>query len=240
MLKRQLGMSLVELMVGLLMGAIAVAAVSAIYQLTTSNTRRQLESIHLHATVQQILSLIEADARRSGYWHMRWGLDTPANNPFQLDATDLRIGAYPGEPPDSCVLIAYDLDNDGKVGVGECPSAHCPDWSDTDNVEQFGFRLKDGAIQMRYGGTSFSCDTGRWQALTESAVDVGRLHFDLATECLSLDRATASCGPSGRQLLTRKLTTTLQAVWKTRPELRVASTRTIAVRNDRVVNQEDP
>ncbi len=235
MLSRQRGLSLVELMIGLLVGAVALAAVLTLYQTVATHTRRQLELAHLHALLQHILLLIESDARRSGYWHFRPGIDRLGDNPFQSAENDLRTGAYPGEPADSCLLLAYDADDDGKVGIGACASVDCPIWSDTDNVEQLGFRLKEGALQMRYAGDAFSCDAGRWQALTEAGITVTRFTARVVSDCLNLNAPDRPCGAASDQVWTRTLTVELEVQWTDRPETRLTSQRLVRVRNDRMV-----
>jgi len=236
MLKRQQGISLVELMVGLLLGAVALAAVSALYQTIAVHTRRQLETAHLYSLIQHVLSLIEADVRRSGYWHIRPGVDRLDDNPFQNSTNDIRAGSTPGEPENSCLLLAYDIDDDGKVGIGDCPSKHCPAWSDSDNVEQIGYRLKDGVLQFRYAGEQFSCDTGRWQALTDPGVSIVRFKVDLIAQCLDAENSTGRCGTDSTQVWSRTLALELEGQWIGQPKTRRTSRQVVQVRNDHLVS----
>ncbi len=64
-----------------------------------------------------------------------------------------------------CVLFAYDLNGDGRVGG--------------DRFERFGFRWNDGAVEMRTAGDEHRCDTGIWQDMTDGNVRITRLAFDL-------------------------------------------------------------
>src|SRR5690606_4366763 len=65
----------------------------------------------------------------------------------------------------NCILYSYDIDEDGGKGTGE--------------FESFGFRLNDGAIEMRTAGDGHACDTGTWQDVTDSSVTITDLTFTL-------------------------------------------------------------
>src|SRR5690606_5344104 len=65
----------------------------------------------------------------------------------------------------NCILYSYDIDEDGGKGTGE--------------FESFGFRLNDGAIEMRTAGDGHACDTGTWQDVTDSSVTITSLTFTL-------------------------------------------------------------
>jgi prepilin peptidase dependent protein B len=239
MLNRQQGLTLVELMIGIAIGMMAIAAVSGIYQITAIHSRKQLAYAHLYSTLQHILTLLEADIRRSGYRRYRPGVDRIADNPFQLPQNDLRVGAYPDEPGASCLLLAYDVDDDGKVGIGACRSSDCPAWSDEDNVEQFGYRLRDGALQMRASGGRYACDESGWQALTETRIEVSTFQVRIDARCRNLTDANAGCDANGDKLWTRGVAIGLAAHWRGRPETELALRRYVRVRNDRLLTGGD-
>jgi prepilin peptidase dependent protein B len=239
MLKKQLGVTLVELMIAGTIGLIAVSAVITIYQATATQTMRQLETAHLHSTAQGIMDLISADVRRAGYWHMSPGKDQLRNNPFQQPENRLQTGAKNGEQAESCLLFSYDLDKDSKVGVGKCPAKGCALQTDADNVEQFAFRLKNKAIQMRYAGKAFNCQQGFWQAVTDSSMSVTQFSINLTSICLNLVTSTVSCDNKIDRQNVQSADIFLTAHNVRNKDIKINLKRHIEIRNDRFVAAGD-
>lgn len=235
MLIHQRGVTLVELMIAGATGLIAVAAVTTIYQATAKQTLRQLETLHLHNTLQGILELMGTDIRRSGYWRVIPGREKLRHNPFQTSVYDIQTGAMKNEPAASCISLSYDLDKDGKVGIGQCPGAGCPPTTDADNVELFGFRLNRQALQMRYAGTAPGCQNGFWQALTDHSITVSNFRVDLQQQCLNLSDPAQPCHNNTDRLLVRTAEISLSAYISGRKPIRADLRRVIPVRNDRFV-----
>lgn len=232
--RRQRGLTLVELMIAGVISLLALSAVLTVYSATARHGALQLQSAHLNEQVLGMLHLIGRDLRRAGYRHFDPARESSAANPFQQSDNRLRVGASPGEPAGSCILFAYDLDQDGMVGVGQCQQAGCPPFSDDDNVEQFGFRLRDGAVQSRYGGAGLGCDAGYWQALSDPDIHVTRLRFALHTHCINLDQIDAACDHSAPQLLQRVVSIDIGARFDTTPDVALGLVQWVAVRNDRL------
>ncbi len=239
MLIYQRGMTLVELMIAGTISLIVISAVTSIYQTTAAQTLRQLETIHLHNTAQGILKLMSADIRRSGYWHITPGKDKLKNNPFQSTGNTIQTGAVKDEPPDSCVVFSYDLDKDGKVGVGKCPSSGCPPGTDADNVEQFGFRLNKQALQMRYAGKNPACQYGYWQALTDASIRVTDFKITLKQTCLNLANSAESCHNKADRQIIQTAEIKLSAHNIRRKKIRVDLKRVVNIRNDRYIAAGD-
>ncbi|VAW75062.1 hypothetical protein MNBD_GAMMA13-1030, partial [hydrothermal vent metagenome] len=182
----QRGITLVELMLATTLGLIAVAAVLSVYAASVHHGSAQLATAHLHQQLFGLLHLMSTDIRRAGYRQFDVATETVAGNPFVQGENHLRSQAFPDEDDDSCILFAYDLDKDGRVGVGRCDSDTCADNSDTDNVEQFGFRLRNLTIQSRFAGDSSACDSGYWQTLTDTDIEITTLRFRLLEDCTHL------------------------------------------------------
>jgi type II secretory pathway component PulJ len=185
--------------------------------------------------VGSILYLIGRDLRRSGYWHFDATQQSPARNPFQTGQNQLRSSAFPGEPADSCILLAYDLDADGLVGIGQCRNGHCPSPSDDDNVEQFGFRLRNNMVQSRYGGTRLDCGSGYWQALNDPDIEIMQLKFTVRTRCMNLEQPDAPCRDSLPRLIQRAANIAIGARIKNHPETKLRLNHWIAIRNDQLL-----
>jgi prepilin peptidase dependent protein B len=181
------------------------------------------------------LHLIGRDLRRAGYWHFDPAQRSPAENPFQNDENHLRSGALPDEGAESCILLAYDLDADGLVGIGQCRNGHCPPLSDDDNVEQFGFRLRNRAVQSRYGGTGLACGSGYWQSLNDPDIEITQLRFGLHAHCINLAQADDPCRESLPQLIQRVASIGIGARIRNQPETEISLVHWITVRNDQLL-----
>lgn len=228
----QRGITLVELMVAGVIALVALSAVLSVYSATAHHSQLQLQSAHLHQQMRGLLQLIGRDLRRAGYWQFDPAEQYASDNPFQQGENRVHSGTYPHESPDSCILLAYDLDQDGRVGVGRCDKDACSPTMDADNVEQFGFRLRDGSVQSRYGGDTLACDTGYWQTLNDPDIEVVSLHFDLHQHCLNLANEDQACDNTAPQLIQRAVSVELDARLHKRPETHTSLTRWIALRND--------
>lgn len=73
-----------------------------------------------------------------------------------------------------CVLYSYDLNEDGAQGIGSGATGAN---QNTANFELFGLRFNDGAIEMRTAGNTHDCNSGTWQDISDSAVDITSLTF---------------------------------------------------------------
>ncbi len=231
---RQRGVTLVELMIAGAISLVALSAALTVYSATARHTTLQLRSAHLHQQVLGILHLVSRDLRRAGYWHFDPAQRSPADNPFQSSENRVRSGAFGGEPADSCILLGYDLDRDGLVGVGQCEQGECPPFSDDDNVEQFGYRLHHGAVQSRYAGTGLACGAGYWQALNDPDIRITRLRFGLRRHCINLLEGTAPCDDAAPQLVQRLVSVDIGARLAHDPDSEISLVQWIALRNDRL------
>jgi prepilin peptidase dependent protein B len=226
--RTQRGVTLVELMIA---SVIALTAYSA----TATHSAQYLHKAHLHQQLHGLLHTIVRDIRRSGYWRFDPELSSAIDNPFQDNVNRLRVGSYPGQAPDSCILFAYDLDKDGLVGIGRCDAHACGAQTDGDNVEQFGFRLRDGLVQARYGGDTLRCDSGHWQAVTDPGIAVTLLSFTLHENCTNLDHASADCEPHAARILQRLVQIRLSGYPRARPDGQLTLAAWVRVRNDQVL-----
>lgn len=142
------GMSLVELMVGITVGLLVVAAASFVAVNQLGDTRRLLLETQVQQDLRAASDLIARDLRRAEYWGGAeagvWYTGGPnvVGNPYES------IDAQAQE-------VTYAYSRDGKDDPPE------------DNVidedrERFGFKLQNASIRMRVGDA--------WQELTDSTV----------------------------------------------------------------------
>lgn len=189
LIKRQKGLSLVELLIGLLVGAIVVAGAISIFTGSVRNSTDNINLTRLNQDLRAMMDIMERDIRRAGFVTSdpQTNLNSVLNNPF-LDnqtvgaTTDITILDYDGGT-DNCILYAYNRDDDAdNNGVtDEIPSA-------VDSNERLGFRLDSGGeLDMRQSGsTNDDCSNGSWQTITEPEVEITSLSFALDEHVLNV------------------------------------------------------
>lgn len=167
-MKRQIGFTLIEIMISLTIGLLVIAATIAVYISTIHGSSDVIKSAQLNHDMDSALALMANDIRRAGFWG-KSGMDSDATeNPFTQVNTNLFI-------TNGCILYSYDDDFDGVA----------------DADEFFGFKLNDGNIQMRLSGNttnSADCSDGVWQTLNitqgQSKVFISTLDFQPLFNCL--------------------------------------------------------
>ena len=210
LLARQRGVSLVELMVGIVVSLLIIAAAGATYLTTARTGRDAINSARLNVELRSAMDLMVEEIRRAGYSSVG-GSGNPFNNLVVATYTDLTVTGG------NCIEFAYDNDGDGFV----------------DADEFFGFRVVNGAIQMRNrtagGGVVAACANGTWQPITDAAVvtvgqrNNGAAHFVLSYQCLNsrTDATNAGrCVPGGA---------TYNAAVATGTTVDLIETRTVAI-----------
>ncbi|GMQ83506.1 MAG: hypothetical protein BMS9Abin06_0241 [Gammaproteobacteria bacterium] len=228
----QRGMTLIELMVAGVIALIALSSVLTVYSATATHSSQQLQQAHLYQQLRGMMHLIGSDLKRAGYRSFSPNLLAPSDNPFQNQTNQVRIQSYTGESPDSCILLSYDLDQDGLVGVGRCDGSGCTNQTDDDNVEQFGYRLRDVRIQSRYGGNTFDCESGYWQTVNDPDIEITQLRFAQQSQCLNLIENNRDCSSGASQLIQGGIEIQLDGQISNKPDTAVTLTHWVRIRND--------
>lgn len=234
---RQRGITLVELMVAGVIALIALSAALTVYSATARHSVQQLQRSHQHQQLSALLYLISNDLRRAGYRLFDAADNVSGHNPFQSAGNRLRIHQLDDEAPASCLLLAYDLDRDGQVGVGRCRASGCDTGTDDDNVEQFGFRLRGARLQSRYGGQRFDCTSGNWQTLNDPNIEITALRFQLHTRCTNLADSGRDCAPDTPQLTQRAVEIRIEAQLLNKPDTAISASAWVRIRNDRLAEE---
>jgi len=182
MKERQRGFTLTELMISTGLSLSVISAVLLAYVATSTNAISTLAGSKLNHELTSLITLMSDDIRRAGYWGTALG--NPAGNPFnragQTALTVFDSSANNNQPgptgSGTCVTYAYDMNRNGVLDTGELT----------------GFRLVNGAVQMRTAGTSgspASCANASdsWENLTDRAqIVVMTLTFNFADSvCLN-------------------------------------------------------
>ena len=188
------GFSLVEMMVSITIGLVLTAGILTLFQNTLQNNRdlatgKQLEG-ELHAT----LDLIARDLRRAGAMGNPLRQLEGVANPFIIDAPS----AYTGEAANSCLTFGYDFNGNGSV------NSATPD-------ERYGYRLRQGVVQMRTGGQACTANTTAWNNVTTAAlVQVTSLQFTVtSTTSLRVTERIAVVSIAGRLIRDNTVTRAL-------------------------------
>ncbi|MBW8831388.1 MAG: prepilin-type N-terminal cleavage/methylation domain-containing protein [Burkholderiales bacterium] len=214
--RRERGMSLVELMIGLAIGLVVVAAAAVLLLGQIREQRAMLVEGRLMQDLRTSMDIITRDLRRSGYWG-----GAPA-----------RMHASASTPENPYTAISPALAASDAVSFRM--SRDITENNSVDDNEQFGFRLRNGVIEMLIGG-------GSWQALT----DVGTMSvvsFAVTPEVQELSlqgmcekacaNGASACGPT---LQVRSLTVAITGRANADSKVRRTLTSQVRVRNDAVV-----
>lgn len=168
--RQQAGMTLIELLIGMLVGLIIVAAGIAVFATSLKGQTDNIKLARLNQDMRAMMDIMERDIRRAGFVtsdpEANWA--SLQDNPFFDATTDIAVWNYDGGN-NNCIVYAYNRDSDNPPTV-------------TGN-ERMGFRLKQGGkLEMRSsGGTNVSCNNqgDSWETITEPEVEITGLTFTL-------------------------------------------------------------
>ena len=202
------GFTLIELMIAILIGALVIGATITIYVTTIRGSSNTLKLTRLNQDLGVTMLIMTNDIRRAGYWG---GAIVGANltlNPFSdvavRDIGDVTSGDPTVAPvTGNCITYAYDADAYDDPAYDPDVDSATPDAD-----EYFGFRLNNGAVQIKTSGTSSTdaqCGDGVWVNLTDpDEINVTELTFTLSAD----NSATNS---SGNTVIARQVSVRIEA-----------------------------
>lgn len=191
--KQQTGVTLIELLIGMLIGLIIVAAGISVFVTSVRGQSDNIKLSRLNQDMRAMMDIIERDIRRAGFVTSdpATNLASLQDNPFFGATTELAV-YNPGSTSTtgsittttgSCIVYAYNRDEDPNTDgvLDEMPPT-------VDDNERLGFRLNNGGdLEMRTSGTTnASCDDGAWESITESEVEITGLTFNLISTTLNV------------------------------------------------------
>ncbi len=261
-LRKQAGLTFVEVLVGLAVGVIVIGGGLSIYASSVRSGSDTLLASKLNQELGALMLVMTNDIRRAGYWATAIANEAD-ENPFNLPGSTALVvvddmAANAIQPPTgqgSCITYAYDATyipgNAGGV---------------LENDDLFGFRLNGTNVQMRQsgtvdgtdcvGGTCNSCTNGVWMNVTDpDVIEITQLTFDLSnSRCLNSsepneeddnadgtvdDPAEQNCyvtappvGSNEVTMETREVTITLTARLAADNEVQASATHSVRVRNN--------
>ncbi|MBH1932095.1 prepilin peptidase-dependent protein [Serratia rubidaea] len=141
MLTPSRGFTLPEVLLAMAAGSLIMLATTKAYPALRQQSAAFLGAYQLELRLRQAAFGIEKDLRRAGFCAGRC-----AGRP-------LTIARHAGEEADSCVIVAYDLNRNGR-------------WETAgDEAEKFGYRLRAGRLERQRGVSQ--CNGGGWENLFE-------------------------------------------------------------------------
>ncbi len=189
-LGKNIGFSIVELLIAMLIGLILIAGVMTIYVSTIKDSRNLLSSASLSQELTAVMSILTNDLRRSGAYNGVTKSVLLKDNPFyQIQETSpitdpksyhLPYAINISEKQD-CVSFSFDADNDTTSSVQE--------------NDVFAFRLKDKAIKslQQANINNFAIDAcasnaGSWMTITDSGlISISELHISTqSSQCINM------------------------------------------------------
>lgn len=144
MQRRQRGLSVLELMIGVTVGMIVVSGALSLFVRNLNGSRLLVNETRLNQDLRSAMDLVTRDLRRAGYW------GNAIQGTIAQGATSATSqNPYSGVNTASASEVSYefsrDATEDNALGV----------------AEQFGFRLSGGALQMNAG-------SGGWSDITDT------------------------------------------------------------------------
>jgi prepilin peptidase dependent protein B len=194
--QRQSGFTITELLITTALGLSVIGSILVGYLATYTSSMDTLAASKMNQDLNAVMNLMITEFRRAGYSGNAASATDPTTNVFQqIDNTALEVfdsmagntqmvpvgdGTWTngsGATQGSCMVYAYDRDEDGVVDANELG----------------GFRLNDGMVEMRTAGNTANPDTcsstsaNTWEALTDGDfITVSALWFNLdSSECLN-------------------------------------------------------
>lgn len=171
----QRGLSIVELLVGITIALLIAAAGVTAFAGNLRENRQLLLEARLMQDLRTAADLVSRDLRRAGYWGAAdagvWaaGASGIATNPYDA--------LTPAGATSDAVSFRYSRDATENHSV--------------DSNEQFGFRLRNGAIEIQLGA-------GNWQALTDAGtLTITAFGVTPTVQELSLEGFCATACPAG-------------------------------------------
>ena len=239
------GFSLVELMIGIVVGLFLLIGLSSVYISSVRGGRTTTSANQLNQDMRALMDIMVNDLRRAGHWE---AAVAGSPNPFVAPEARPKITALDANR--SCILYSYDA----PAAIG---------------ADHFGFQLNaDGVVQATNPGsfndTTTGCANAGWVDLTdEVTTQVTRLTFDtVGSKCLAINVANPAtrvdwtttsgngmacvAGAPGapstfpdpathRFVETRRVNIALEAASRIDPSLSVVLQESVVVRANRVI-----
>jgi prepilin peptidase dependent protein B len=201
---KQRGLSIIELLIGMIISLIVIAAIIGIFANTIAGSQGVLQRGKLDRDLFAAMDIMANDIQRAGYWV---NATSSTANPFMAGTNIITTNAST-----NCITFAYDRATDGAVSTND----------------QFGYGLSGNAIQFRQTGSpcaSGGAGTG-WVNLTDPNV------ITISAFQVTSTNVAVNAGTGTNATNYRTITITLTGNLNSDPTDTRSITRTINVYNN--------
>ncbi len=238
-IKNQLGFTLVELMISMLLGLIIIGGVITVFTNTVATNNSTMQTTRLNQEMRSIMEMISSDLRRAGYFRdahcttaaRNLSAVATADNTSCSDGVNAE-GAGQNNPfspieignnlaDGDCILFSYDYEN--NAGTAATPDGILQ------ISERYGYKHDInhkgiGLISRRFAGAT--CDAGGWRRLSNPAMsNITDVTFDSA--------GSYTITTADGLLSIRSITITISGQLTNHPKISSTLRSTISVANDR-------
>ena len=218
MRRRSLGLTMIELLVGSAIGLIVAAAAAAVVLANVRENRQLQIEARLMQELRSTAGMVARDLRRAGYW-------AASASGVRGDAASAPLlNPHRALSPQGAASDAVRLSFSREAG----------DDLALDDDEQFGFRLRNGAIEVQLGSANWQAisDAGTLRVTAFDVVPVVEL-VDLQAFCERTCAAGSTTCPPRQQV--RSFALSIEAGSVVDPAVVRSLRSTVRVRNDAVV-----
>lgn len=164
--RRQLGYTLLEIMLSTAIASIAMAGIMTFFVNTVHSNSTELKTIHLSQELRALMDVMVRDIRRAGYWRHANGIQS------NMYATGENIIAVTGK---TCITYSYDNYLTRKSIANRVQAS-----------DSAGFRLSNGTIKVRKRSASCTSRTN-WESLSDiSTIRITKLEFKINSHCTNV------------------------------------------------------
>ncbi|MEY4921885.1 MAG: hypothetical protein RLY17_602 [Pseudomonadota bacterium] len=148
-----MGFSLPEMMLALSIGSFIVLSATQVFPKLLKQVLILQQHYRLELVMRQAMIVVEKDLKRAGFCH------------GECQGNAVTTGNYPGEATDSCLIVAYDLNRNGR-------------WEGAKHQESeyFGYRLRNKGLEGQRG--ELNCYGSGWERLFDPQ-EVTVTHFSV-------------------------------------------------------------
>lgn len=173
-LSRQLGFSLLELLISLTLGFVISTAAINLFINTANSDFHQLKTLRLNQELRGIMLLMVREIRRAAYLDpagLSLLIGSGVWNPFIYDTNNNKrlfsLERIDNSPTYNCILFTSDQNANGRL----------------DEDEYFGYQRRYDTRSKNYtvkigAKTATSCNSGNWESISdENTINIGELSF---------------------------------------------------------------
>lgn len=229
--KKFTGLTLVELLVGIVVGLVVLSAAGGAMMSYMRSYSDIQKILNLNQNMRAVMDVMARDIRRAGYVKNQIdNLIALRENPFFKEKCDLRVCDAVGNSG-SCISFSYDVNGDSFVTGSDNKKPN-------EKNEILGFRLNGKVLEIKKSGKS-SCENAdfQYEGLSDFDISIDKLIFTIdGVDGLNVDDPTKSCAvnPETKNCLyVRSVHIELTASTNSEPKMQQTLVQTVKIRNDK-------